>query len=156
MKNVALAKLTVSNIASNPSTFQMHRWGEVIPGRRFLWRKYPATFRACLAGHVLLAAGYTIQGVNQFASPDGRVADHLEIGNKASELLGLTVDERNYQYHYHHVNGYCGLFCGSTTEEDALAAFTFLIRVSEVTQEYADVRWGKIVTALQRQFARVA
>jgi hypothetical protein len=108
MENTELGRLALSNIEASPELFAMDTWGRVADCGTV----------ACIAGHVLLAAGYRFDGY-RYRRPDG-VPVRL-VGEEAQALLGLSDGERF---------GACGpsvrandtgdLF---SAEDDALARF---------------------------------
>jgi hypothetical protein len=89
-------------------------------------------FRACLAGHTLIADGYQLNRKGIFV----RGREHVrvdEVAVTAKESLGLSHREYyNPDYHSHREgSGRCNLFCGRARQDEALERFLQLIEEEE-------------------------
>lgn len=80
MKDTELGRLVLKRIAAAPELFDMRTWGT----------DEPCGTIACLAGHTMLAAGYSFR-LGTYYRLDGTEVDHN--GLEAKKLLGMTDDE---------------------------------------------------------------
>jgi hypothetical protein len=81
MENPEAGWLAYKAIVADVRSFDMAHWGrETACGTKF-----------CLAGHVLLAAGYSLVREDQFVTPLGLPVDNT--GREAEDVLGLSMEE---------------------------------------------------------------
>jgi hypothetical protein len=81
MENPEAGWLAYKAIVADVRSFDMTHWGrETACGTKF-----------CLAGHVLLAAGYSLARTDKFVHPSGAVVDN--VGREAEDVLGLSLEE---------------------------------------------------------------
>jgi len=107
MDNPELGMLALKRIESDPESFDMRWWAAVTDCGTV----------ACLAGHVMLAAGYTLRG-QSFIRPDGSYVPSE--GQEATHLLGLSDEE---QSHYPWSED-------KRTQDEALALFRHFVETS--------------------------
>lgn len=90
MKNYRLGREAITRIDNIGSAdakigFDMSQWGNI----------NECGMSACIGGHIMLAAGYTLLGVDQFTRPDGTPVDNA-YSREVEGLLGMTEDEPYY------------------------------------------------------------
>ena len=83
MDNPELGMLAIKRIEAEPKTFRMSTWG----------RQTDCGTKACLAGHVMLAAGYILGKGGFFYRPDGSIV--FSEGREAYQLLGMSWAEQD-------------------------------------------------------------
>lgn len=119
MRNLELARTVAGTAETSPETFRMRNWGVLLK---------PGGYRACLAGHTLLASGYELVDTNTFIHPLHGISDHP--GAEAVKLLGMTDAETRRGVHWWK----CSVFCENAREDAALANFRLLIEEEELAR----------------------
>jgi hypothetical protein len=84
LENAELGRTVLDTIDANPESFDMHIWGT----SKDPW----CGTVACLAGHIMLASGYRLNGT-KFHRPDGDWV--INEGKEAAHLIGLTGYSRD-------------------------------------------------------------
>lgn len=131
MQHLALAKKAAARIQAEPSSFDMGTWGSPAVARLFGFRfRRPARFRACLAGHILIADGYRINRNSFFVRGRATVPPAM-VPVIAKELIGINVSEYSTAYPGHRHFDACNLFCARASRKEALDRFLQLIETEE-------------------------
>ncbi len=120
MKNVQLGRKVLDHIIAHPEEHKQDIYGlQTLCGTR-----------ACIAGHAMLRAGYSLRYLDDdrfldgwFCRPDGERVRRLEC--EASDLLGLTDDER------YGLDDELGLFSSGLSNSEAVERLRVLVEKSE-------------------------
>ena len=128
MENVNLGRKVVDHLTLNPQELDMGTYGE----------RHPCGTIACLAGHTMLQAGYTLvdNDLSQhFIRPDGTTVEDEAF--EARELLGISDVEYYWPWIAIPAQGNPGattIFAGYLTNEEAFYRFKQIVLLSEMAE----------------------
>lgn len=124
MENVELGRKVVDHLLANPQELYMGAWA---------MSDFICGTVACLAGHTMLQAGYTLTPQEDFVRPDHTIVD--DEAKEARGLLGLSDAEYYWPGvatpEQGHMRG-TTIFSGYLTGEEAFYRFKHVVLASEM------------------------